>query len=139
MRRPRPPQVKARPWLHGDRVIPGIAFMRGQRVLAHMTAAQARNTADKLHDLADQLEAAVKPNGKPMAKAPAGHARAVRGKRKPQDSGDKSVLLPRTSPNSTSKRGNTAHKAGVSAHYPQPTLTAADGTEEPPLPATIAE
>lgn len=98
MSRPRPPQVKARPWLHGDRVIPGIAFMRGQRVLAHMTAAQARNTADKLHDLADQLEQQAR-----------------------------------------NRSGNTAHKAGVSAHHPQPKLTAADGTGEPLLPATIAD
>lgn len=98
MSRPRPPQVKARPWLHGDRVIPGIAFMRGQQVLAHMTATQARNTADKLHDLADQLEQRAR-----------------------------------------NRRGNTAHKAGASAPRQRPQLTAADGTEEPPLPTTPAE
>lgn len=98
MSRPRPPQIKARRWQDGGRTIPGIAFMRGQRVLAHMTAAQARNTADKLHDLADELEQQAR-----------------------------------------NRSGNTAHKAGISAHHPQPKLTAADGTEEPPLPTTPAE
>lgn len=36
--------------------IPGIALMHRHKVLAHMTPAEARAIADKLHDYADQLE-----------------------------------------------------------------------------------
>ncbi|ALG29712.1 hypothetical protein AOZ07_12460 [Glutamicibacter halophytocola] len=53
------PQAKLhkRPWLFKDGTsTPGIALMHRHKVLAHMTPAEARAIADKLHDYADQLE-----------------------------------------------------------------------------------
>lgn len=53
------PQAKLqkRPWLDKDGTrTPGIALMHGAKVIAHMTAAEARAIADKLHDYADQLD-----------------------------------------------------------------------------------
>ncbi|WPR65494.1 hypothetical protein SLW73_03995 [Glutamicibacter protophormiae] len=53
------PQAKLqkRPWLDKDGTrTPGIALMHGAKVIAHMTAAEARAIADKLHDYADQTE-----------------------------------------------------------------------------------
>lgn len=53
------PQAKLhkRPWLFKDGTsTPGIALMHRHKVLAHMTPAEARAIADKLHDIVDQLE-----------------------------------------------------------------------------------
>lgn len=44
-------------WLDPDRHgLRGIALRRGNHILAHYTADEARHLADTLHDLADQLD-----------------------------------------------------------------------------------
>lgn len=52
------PTVRKRQWidLDGSRT-PGVAIMHAGKVLAHMNPDEARALADKLHDLADQLDA----------------------------------------------------------------------------------
>lgn len=53
------PHAKARKyaWLGTDGTrTRGIALTRNGRILVHMTATEARSTADRLHDLADQLD-----------------------------------------------------------------------------------
>lgn len=53
------PYLKARPWTWKNQdgpKFPGIGLFRGDRIQAHMTPAEARATADLLHDLADQIE-----------------------------------------------------------------------------------
>lgn len=50
--------IRKRTWvdLNGTRT-PGIAIMHAGKVLAHMSAEEARAIADKIHDLADNLDA----------------------------------------------------------------------------------
>lgn len=53
------PKVKVRPrvWKNGDGTeLPGVAIYGGAGLQAHLTPNQARAMADRLHDLADQLE-----------------------------------------------------------------------------------
>ncbi len=64
------PYVKARPytWLTPDGTgTPGVALMQGKTVRAHLTADEARNLADKLHDLTDAA-------GNPEQPLPTTHA-----------------------------------------------------------------
>ena len=68
-------------------------------IAAHLTAEEARNLADTLHDLADTLQAQQEPPQPPPA--------------------------PR--------------QTNVPLHTSYSVLTAADGTPEQPLPATIAD
>lgn len=55
------PVLKARYWIWKDRErneTPGIGLWdKSSQVKAHLTAAEARQLADKLHDMADHLEA----------------------------------------------------------------------------------
>lgn len=88
------PKAKVQPYVWVDsgtqKRTPGIALLHRRTVLAHLTADEAREMADKLHDLVDTLSNDQAPKiQKPI--------------------------------------------------YTSQTLTAADGTEEPPLPATIAD
>lgn len=55
----RRPFLTAKPytWKAADGTrIPGVALKHGGLTRAHMTPAEAREMADKLHDLADQTE-----------------------------------------------------------------------------------
>lgn len=55
----RPPRVRARTWTwyHPDgSKQPGIAIFTRGTIQAHLTTTQARALADRLHDLADELE-----------------------------------------------------------------------------------
>jgi hypothetical protein len=57
MTRPRI-QVRYWTWRSPDQTeTPGIGLFNGNRIQAHLTADQARNLADKLHDFADRLAA----------------------------------------------------------------------------------
>lgn len=50
------PYVKARAytWLDADgTATPGIALLQGRSVKAHLTPAEARTLADRIHDLTD--------------------------------------------------------------------------------------
>lgn len=53
------PYLKIRRWtwlnVDGSRT-PGLAFHQAGKVLAHLTPAEARAVADKLHDYADRIE-----------------------------------------------------------------------------------
>lgn len=51
----RRPFIDARRWIwkDGDTQTPGIGLMHGNRVRAHLTWSEARNLADRLHDLVD--------------------------------------------------------------------------------------
>ena len=52
----RRPFVTAKKWAwleDGGKRTPGIGLMRGGTVSAHLTPAEARTLADRLHDLAD--------------------------------------------------------------------------------------
>ncbi|MGM9474341.1 hypothetical protein ACS5PJ_20340 [Pseudarthrobacter sp. YS3] len=54
-----PPFIKARFWEWKDRdgtSVPGVGLFRGVELKAHLTPAQARTLADKLHDMADRIE-----------------------------------------------------------------------------------
>lgn len=46
-------------WLsqHTGNHIPGIALWHGQRIIAHLTPVEAKQLADNLVDLAEQVEA----------------------------------------------------------------------------------
>lgn len=53
------PQVKPRYWEWRDRdrnETAGVGLFRGSDLQAHMTPTEARNLADQLHDMADQIE-----------------------------------------------------------------------------------
>lgn len=53
------PYLIIRPWgwrAEDGTNIPGIGLMYGTKVRAHLTPKEAREMADKLHDLADQTE-----------------------------------------------------------------------------------
>ena len=95
----RPPfigSVKIQDWITKDRQrIKGIQLRGARGIAAHLNTHQARELADSLHDLADQLEAPQRLIQRPTAPQP--------------------------------------------IHSTHTGLTAADGTEEPPLPATPAE
>lgn len=50
------PYVKALPWTWRDAdgsSTPGVALMQGRTVRAHLTPAEARTLADRIHDLTD--------------------------------------------------------------------------------------
>jgi len=56
----RRPFLKARYWTWRDpdaNTTPGVGFFTGKQIQAHLTPAEARTLADKLHDMADQIEA----------------------------------------------------------------------------------
>lgn len=60
----RRPKVKARAyyWRASDGTkTPGVGILQGGRTIAHYTAAEARQMADRLHDLADKLETVLDP------------------------------------------------------------------------------
>lgn len=46
---------------HGRADLPGIALWGMGGLTAHLTPAEARKLADKLHDMADRLDAAREP------------------------------------------------------------------------------
>lgn len=50
------PYIKARSWTWHDAdgtSTPGVALMQGRTVRAHLTPAEARTLADRIHDLTD--------------------------------------------------------------------------------------
>lgn len=50
-------QAIIRDWITKDKKrIPGIQLLNGRGIAAHLTADEARALADRLHDLADQLD-----------------------------------------------------------------------------------
>lgn len=54
------PQVYTRLWAWKDanrNETPGVAIFRGNDLQAHLTPTEARTLADKLHDMADKVEA----------------------------------------------------------------------------------
>ncbi|WP_164202360.1 hypothetical protein [[Micrococcus luteus] ATCC 49442] len=54
------PELNARYWTWKDQEqneTPGVGLFAGHFIKAHLTPAQARTLADKLHDMADKLEA----------------------------------------------------------------------------------
>jgi hypothetical protein len=54
------PFVKVRNWTWKDQerqATPGLALWGKNGLTAHLTCTEARTLADKLHDMADQLEA----------------------------------------------------------------------------------
>jgi hypothetical protein len=56
----RRPYVKVRGWEWrgaGGTKTPGVGILRGQALVAHLTPAEARHMADRLHDMADQMDA----------------------------------------------------------------------------------
>lgn len=95
----RPPyvgSVKIQDWITKDRQrIKGIQLRGASGIAAHLTADEARELADTLHDLSDRLEAPQRLIQRPTAPQP--------------------------------------------IHSTHTELTAADGTLEPTLPATIAD
>lgn len=44
-------------WMTGDQLTAGIVFKHGPKPFLHVTPAEGRALADKLHDLADKIEA----------------------------------------------------------------------------------
>jgi len=57
---PRRPFIKVRYWTwrdHARNATPGVGIFTGNQIQAHLTPAEARNLADKLHDMADQIDA----------------------------------------------------------------------------------
>lgn len=54
------PFMKARYWTWRDYArteTPGIGLFSGNQIQAHLTPTEARDLADKLHDMADQIDA----------------------------------------------------------------------------------
>lgn len=51
-------QVRNWTWKHQDRSeTPGIGIFHGNRIQIHLTPAEARAMADRLHDMADRIDA----------------------------------------------------------------------------------
>lgn len=62
------PKVKARTyeWRATDGAkTPGVGISQNGRTIAHYTATEARQMADRLHDLADKLETVLDPETTP--------------------------------------------------------------------------
>lgn len=58
------PSLNARYWGWRDpegNEAPGVGLFRGRDLKAHLTYTEARKLADKLHDMADTLEARQEP------------------------------------------------------------------------------
>jgi len=50
-------KVRMWTWKHQDRSeTPGIGIFHGNRIQIHLTPTEARDMADKLHDMADHIE-----------------------------------------------------------------------------------
>lgn len=108
----RRPYAKVTPytWMNGDQPTAGIVFKHGAKPFLHVTTDEARTLADRLHDMADKIDA--EPVKIPAASQPA------------TSTAEQAAAQQATRPVYTS--------------YSAP-LTAADGTPEPALPATPAE
>lgn len=108
----RRPYAKVTPytWMNGDQPTAGIVFKHGAKPFLHVTPAEGRALADKLHDLADKIEA--EPMRMPKATSAATSApEQPKAPREPQP-----CYVSRSD-----------------------TVTAADGSAEAPLPTTAAE
>lgn len=68
----RRPYAKVYPytWMHGDQPTAGIVFRNGFRPFLHVTPEEARQLADKLHDMADTLDTEPAPSPAQHATAP---------------------------------------------------------------------
>lgn len=97
-------------WMQGNQPTAGIVFKHGPKPFLHVTPAEGRALADKLHDLADKLDA--EPMRMPKTAQP-----AVSAPEQPK--------APREPQPCYSTRSDT--------------VTAADGSTEAPLPTTAAE
>jgi len=53
--------------LEGEPDIAGVGLFQGERMICHLTPAEARATADRLHDLADALDSGPQSSRQPPA------------------------------------------------------------------------